>query len=454
MKTCESFPKGNIVEWNRNNINIVGDQPNIGVDIVGNRKIFCKNQMFFVFPQIIDLKGAQKQCRAYGGEIAVPNNDDENQEILELLSSFPQCLHNPNSVAWIGIVKDVGSSSWNTVNSSDSVSYIKVDTQVLGSLQSVEDFCMTMRESGDWNFYQDCYSATNYVVACNVCRFKSTPTFNLKGACSEGPNWVYYLTQDPNLTKGFFFEGYKRDKIISESDEDWYLIQSNGESLFQLQPFSESPVGRRQWNYETAEKQICSLDIESATMTLSTCSFLQEFTCNDGSCIDKYARCDDVPNCEDGSDEDNCTVVKLDSDYRQGNIIMPDLILIILNKGDPPRLDNNDLNYLSTSIEIQRIDSIDIDATMEMTMKIIIKWVDPRMTFLNIKDSESSVASVKEVSLKKQSQLWLPLDKIFHENAVIGDIKRGDNSYVRVIAQSNSSGGDTLAHTEVKFQLF
>ena len=133
---------------------------------------------------------------------------------------------------------------------------------------------------------------------------------------------------------------------------------------------------------------------------------------------------------------------------------MPELILIIFNKGDPPRLDNNDLNYLSTSIEIQRIDSIDIDATMEMTMKIIIKWVDPRMTFLNIKDSESSVASVKEVSLKKQSQLWLPLDKIFHENAVIGDIKRGDNSYVRVIAQSNSSGGDTMAHTEAKFQLF
>ena len=55
---------------------------------------------------------------------------------------------------------------------------------------------------------------------------------------------------------------------------------------------------------------------------------------------------------------------------------------------------------------------------------------------------------MKEVSQSKQSQLWLPLDKIVHENAVIGEIKAGLNSYVRVKAKSDAVDGDPGDHTE------
>ena len=102
-----------------------------------------------------------------------------------------------------------------------------------------------------------------------------------------------------------------------------------------------------------------------------------------------------------------------------------------------------------TRIQIQRIDSIALDGTMELTMNIIIEWRDPELEFLNIRDDESSTEeNIKEVSQSKQSQLWLPLDKIVHENAVIGEIKSGINSYVRVIAKSRALGGSPQAHTE------
>ena len=39
----------------------------------------------------------------------------------------------------------------------------------------------------------------------------------------------------------------------------------------------------------------------------------------------QYKRCDDQQNCDDNSDEENCTVVELQADYR---------------RGDPPRLGN------------------------------------------------------------------------------------------------------------------
>ena len=98
---------------------------------------------------------------------------------------------------------------------------------------------------------------------------------------------------------------------------------------------------------------------------------------------------------------------------------------------------------------MRRIDNIQLDGTMTMTMDIIIEWKDPKLTFLNIRDDATSEGdNIKEVSKSKQSQLWLPLDKIVHENAVIGDIEKGDNSYVRVIAKGSALDRDAEAHTE------
>jgi len=113
---------------------------------------------------------------------------------------------------------------------------------------------------------------------------------------------------------------------------------------------------------------------------------------------------------------------------------------------------DNVINYLETTLDIKRIDDIDLEGTMTLTASIRIRWKDDRMVFLNIRDGpvsgDTDVDNVKEVSESKRDQLWLPLEKIVHENAVIGETKPGDNYYVRVIAQSSAMDGDDSAHTE------
>ena len=97
------------------------------------------------------------------------------------------------------------------------------------------------------------------------------------------------------------------------------------------------------------------------------------------------------------------------------------------------------------------MDGIDLDGTMTLTLTILMEWKDPRLIFLNIKDNGDGAdgdENIKDISLTKQDQLWLPLDKIVHTNAVIGEIAEATTSYVRVKAQSDSLANVGTEHTE------
>ena len=41
-----------------------------------------------------------------------------------------------------------------------------------------------------------------------------------------------------------------------------------------------------------------------------------EFTCDDGQCIDISTRCDQIVDCQDESDEQGCQLVILDKGYK------------------------------------------------------------------------------------------------------------------------------------------
>ena len=55
-------------------------------------------------------------------------------------------------------------------------------------------------------------------------------------------------------------------------------------------------------------------------MTMTACSDYQ-FTCQDGSCVSMKERCDRKIQCGDGSDEKDCTLVRLDAGYSK--VVVP-----------------------------------------------------------------------------------------------------------------------------------
>ena len=52
------------------------------------------------------------------------------------------------------------------------------------------------------------------------------------------------------------------------------------------------------------------------TLSLTTCK-VEEFTCNDGLCVNLLNRCDGEPNCFDASDEVDCKFIEKSNSYQQ-----------------------------------------------------------------------------------------------------------------------------------------
>ena len=137
---------------------------------------------------------------------------------------------NNNSIAWIGIEKLANMKDWHVVDSKTEARFINIKKNILESLEddNTADFCVTLKESGEWNTYRDCRSVTNRILACNACQFSRTPMFTLRGSCpGAGPNWNYYLVQDRSREIGYYFEGYKRD-WVEEDHGKWKLHDFSG----------------------------------------------------------------------------------------------------------------------------------------------------------------------------------------------------------------------------------
>lgn len=65
------------------------------------------------------------------------------------------------------------------------------------------------------------------------------------------------------------------------------------------------PIGSHTWSFSSA---LCSGRPSTLKLTISACSS-GYFTCGDGSCVAFNERCDRRTNCNDYSDEEDCSVL-------------------------------------------------------------------------------------------------------------------------------------------------
>ena len=100
------------------------------------------------------------------------------------------------------------------------------------------------------------------------------------------------------------------------------------------------------------------------------------FTCNDGQCIDIEERCDQTPNCNDESDENQCEVLVIKDNYNKK---------IAPFEFDRKAARINPVN-VNVTIYIRDILSIsEVDHTFTMKYRFKMEWYDYRIKYHNLK---------------------------------------------------------------------
>ena len=400
---CKKIPKGNIIKWSLQEWKI----NRATITEVSDRKLFCQNdKQLVIFPQRQPLHIAKTLCSTHGGKIATPISASENKEIVDLVSKHPRCTNmnatayrNMGTFAWLGVKRIEG--VWYDVRHDDIINPINYSLWNKNPFMGRTNIdCSYINSDGEWA-YQFGNSGVCKMAICTVCVIVNSPAFTLKGECGGSPiTYNYYLNTD-DKKQITYYDGYKGTNDIIARDNFWISTGFSFNISLSLPPKMNYPVGRTTWS---VYDEVCGVD-RMQNMTLSICEFGQEFSCNSGNCIDIQKRCDNVKDCEDNSDEHECHFVQIPSTY---------------NKADFPRPREMSINPISlgTHVNIESIHMIDTtEMLMEMTIKIIMQWADGRLRFTNLPNDTDT-----PVPTELMKRIWIPLDHLVHDNAIIGDI--------------------------------
>ena len=205
-------------------------------------------------------------------------------------------------------------------------------------------------------------------------------------------NATFYLDSIINLFSGNFLTGFTRNYIrYDRSLSRWELSNPNKGLIAHLEHEFQFPVGIYDWTFENLK---CFNDDKTGKRSLSLYhADAQEpgnFCCQDGHCIDSENVCDSIPDCQDGSDEDSCSMVDIPFDY---DVLHP-----------KPEV----------SVKIEILDLLNVDdksSSFEIYFEQITSWYDPNLSYNFLKNQ-----SIKNfLNPSTQDKMWIPEILYMHE---------------------------------------
>jgi len=414
--------KGDIIAWKIDNFFIHKAIVQNGIDST----TFCEPvENFVLFPQKRLFKEAKTICEIHGGQLAVPNSDEEHAKVMKILkNSKEKCIVKTEEiqdevVSWLGAtMKD---QKWYQLKADGDIGSELGYSKGLNFSFAKSYECSYIKNDGGWVGGK--HVTCSMQKFCTVCKVRNTPVITVKGMCRRTKLDFNYYMKLSELSEVSYYEGYKVTNLLFDQ-HTWKIVWKEGEEptftaeMAKTEKKVNHPLGRHEW---LVHEPRCGIDNQTRNLTISVCDFDREFTCYSGQCVGIEKRCDEREDCLDASDEDECKLVIIPDQYQ---------------KSRPPPVwnkvnGNNDVQ-IHTKVVILSIDDIDtIKMRMGLTLNIYMRWYDTRLSFANPLILSNKTNMIPE---ETASQIWLPLEQVIHENAIIGEINIDDRMEVAFLS--------------------
>lgn len=214
-----------------------------------------------------------------------------------------------------------------------------------------------------------------------ACSIKSGSTLKLLGL-SEKMKHVFDSKYYMHFEEGKHFLRGLQYSFIRHNDKKktWCLTPRHNLTTGLLCTDASSdfpPVGRRHWTAASGN--------ETLRLTLSGCRE-DEFTCDSGSCVSLSGRCDSFMNCADKSDEDNCDVIRVDTEQSMSVTGVPFSPLEV-----------------KAEVALVHLTGINLgESNFVAAMWMSLSWDDTRLEFFNLRPNTSKAAKLPT------QKMWKP----------------------------------------------
>jgi hypothetical protein len=292
----------------------------------------------------------------------------------------------------------------------------------------------------------------DFEAAC-TCSHVQRPYLRLRGLCSNSDiNNLYLPINRKDDMRKLMFVGATNSEIEYSEQELRWKMTTVGEDTglsgemkkdtvaFSDSHFSSYVLGKHNWTVTNDTK--CGRGKPYTVQLKLTGCEEEDFTCNDGQCVRMEQRCDQVPQCRDESDEDDCKVLSLGKSY---------------NRKVSPITTVSNTNFtivpvpVNISIALLKVVGLEeMSHTIQFQFNIKLEWKDGRAIYYNLKPKSAlNVLSDGDVAM-----LWLPY--VVYENTDMKEAARlarmqewTTTVFVKRLGQLTRSGLEEVDESEV-----
>ena len=253
---------------------------------------------------------------------------------------------------------------------------------------------------GGWCF-PPCILPEGYFKTSCTCQNEEQAVLIMRGLCEKTLLDKYYVIANEEQTGQLVLEGIKGTTLSFDKNGFSWRAAVIGQKVSgaAIKSHTSFLLGSSSWTFYN-DSPACSQgeDVYNQLLKLSGCE-VGEFTCGDGQCVTMEQRCNQLVDCRDESDEQNCKLLVLKESYNK--------------KVAPISAINQTIMPVKVVISIDLLKIVNIresDHKIALKFGIMLEWTEPRAVFYNLK-KKTSLNALKEDEI---GVLWLPF--VIYEN--------------------------------------